>query len=172
MSDLQDAPFLTAARSLPEAIPRRPELPEAPFARQEMPPLMRQHFQSYAPRAADSFEDYLKAGFQQSVVGLAIRKAAPEVAIGPDTPWYGRVLSGAAGIAGDSPAMVVGFAGGAPVGASAGGTIGTAVPVIGNVAGAAGGAVVGGWAGAGALPAGLRATMMEMYTKGEVQSAS
>lgn len=133
---------------------------------------LRQHFAQSGMRAADSFEDYLKAGWQQSVTGLATRGKAPDVAMGEDSPWYGRLLSSVTGIAGDSPAMVIGFAGGAPVGAAAGGTIGTAVPVIGNVAGAAAGTVVGGFAGAAGLPAGLRAAMMEAYTKGEVRSSA
>jgi uncharacterized protein YecE (DUF72 family) len=67
-------------------------------------------------------------------------------------------------MAGDAPAMVAGFAGGAV----AGGAAGTAVPVVGNAVGA----TVGGFAGAGALPAGLRSAMMEMYEKGDVTSSS
>lgn len=133
---------------------------------------LQRHFTQYAPRAATSFDDYITAGFQQSVSGLASRGKAPSVALDENAPWYGRFMSSAAGIAGDLPAIVPGFIGGAAAGGTVGGAVGTAVPVIGNVAGAAGGAVVGGWAGAAALPAGLRAAMMEMYTKGEVQSAS
>lgn len=170
MSDI-DAPFAIAQRDLPMVRPRS-EPQEAPFARGSLPMALRQHFEPIGARAAESFTDYLQAGFQQSVVGLASRGKTPDIQITEETPWYGRAASGFSGIAGDLPAMVAGFFAGAPVGSAVGGAVGTAVPVVGNVAGAAGGAVVGGFAGAGALPAGLRAAMMEMYTKGEVQSAS
>jgi hypothetical protein len=115
-------------------------------------------------RGAKSFTDYLEAGWQNSVTGLATRGRTPEVALSEDSPWYARLTSSLATMAGDAPAMVAGFAGGAV----AGGAAGTAVPVVGNAVGA----TVGGFAGAGALPAGLRSAMMEMYEKGDVTSSS
>lgn len=123
---------------------------------------IRRHFESV--RGAKSFTDYLEAGWQQSVTGLATRGKVPDVALTEDSPWYGRLATSLSTMAGDSPAMLVGFGGGA----LAGGAAGTAVPVVGNAVGA----TVGGFAGAGALPAGLRAAMMEAYTKGEITSAS
>lgn len=133
---------------------------------------LQRYFKQHAPRAAESFDDYLKAGFQQSVTGLATRGKMPDVALDENAPWYGRFMSSVAGIAGDVPAIVPGFVSGAAVGGATGGAVGTAVPVIGNAAGAASGTLIGGWAGANALPAGLRAAMMEMYTKGEIKSSS
>lgn len=122
------------------------------------------HFQDTHARAAASFSDYLEAGFQQSVSGLAARRKAPDVELTSDSPWYGRFMSSVAGLAGDAPAMVPGFVGGAAAGAA----VGSAVPVLGTAAGG----VVGGFAGAAALPAALRSAMMQAYTKGEVKSAS
>lgn len=132
---------------------------------------MQQHFQSVLTRKSESFEDYINAGFQQSVVGLAKRGKAPDVAVDQDTPWYGRAASSVAGMIGDSPAMVAGFMAGAPVGGAVAGAAGSVVPVAGTAAGIAAGSVMGGFAGANALPAALRATMMEAYEKGEVKSA-
>jgi hypothetical protein len=125
---------------------------------------IRQHFAQFAPRAAESFKDYLTAGWQQSVTGLTGRQKAPEVALDENTPWYGRLASSLSGIVGDLPAMIPG----AMAGGAAGGAMGSAVPVLGTAAGT----LMGAWGGASALPAGLRAAMMEMYTKGEVQSSS
>lgn len=167
MSDLGDAPFITAQRELPAVRPApRPELPDAPFAERQpaVSGALRQHFEG-AARRAETFEDFLTAGYQQSVTGLATRGKAPEVAIDTETPWYGRLASTLAGMVGDAPAMVPGFIGGA----AAGGAAGTAIaPGPGTVAGTA----IGGFAGANALPAALRATMMEAYTKGEVTSSA
>lgn len=155
-----------------EVVKSAPPLPPgfsmAPKPKQEGPALsevmVRQHFQTVQAREAKSFEDYLSAGFQQSVLGLAGRGKAPDVAVTADTPWYGRLASSVAGIAGDLPAMVPGFMGGA----AAGGAVGSAVPVVGTATGA----VLGGFGGANALPAALRTAMMDAYTKGEVSSAS
>lgn len=124
---------------------------------------VRDHFATV--RGATSFADYLRAGWQQSVTGLATRGKAPDVVAGSDSAWYERLASGVAGIAGDVPAIIPGFIGGAGVG----GTVGTAVA---GPPGTVAGATVGGFAGAGALPASLRAAMMEAYTKGEVTGSA
>lgn len=124
---------------------------------------LQQHFQQYAPRAAESFGDYLSAGWQSSVTGLATRGKRPEVTLTSDSPWYGHLAAMFPSVAGDLPAMVAGFSIGAPAGAA----VGSAVPVLGTAAGA----VVGGWAGGGALPAGLRTAMMEMYASGDADSS-
>lgn len=144
---------------------RAPAVAEERPAASTVTGALRQHFQSVQARKAESFTDYINAGFQQSVVGLAKRGEAPDVALGQDTPWYGRATASVAGLVGDAPAMIAGFAGGAPVGGIVGGTL-----TAGR--GAAGGAVIGGFAGANALPAALRTVMMDAYTKGEVTSAA
>lgn len=127
---------------------------------------VREHFAGV--RAASSFTDYLEAGWQQSVTGLATRGSLPDVQAAEDSAWYERFASSLAAIAGDVPAMVPGFLGGAAAGSAVGGAAGSVVPGVGTAAGAVGGSVIGGFAGAGALPAGLRAAMMEGYRKGEI----
>ena len=163
-----DAPEVVAAAPTNEVVPawRR-----APAANEPMPGgtptisgALRQHFESVNTREAKDFADYLTAGFQQSVVGLASRGKSPDVAVNTETPWYGRAAASLSTMAGDLPAMVPGFMAGAPVGGAAG----SAFPVVGTAAGS----LIGGFAGANALPAALRATMMDAYQKGEVKSAS
>jgi hypothetical protein len=140
--------------------------------------MARDHFESV--RGAKTFTDYLQAGWQGSVLGLATRGKAPDIEQGEDSAWYQRLAASIAGIAGDAPAMVAGALGGAAAGGLVGGgggaAAGSVVPVAGTAAGATVGAgagtIVGGYAGAGALPAGLRAAMMEAYTKGEVTSST
>lgn len=165
---MNDAPFAV--------VPGGSALSDAPFA---MPDLsgVREHF--HAVRGAQSFEDYLRAGWEQSVTGLARRGKVPEVALTPDSPWYGRVASNVAGLVGDAPAMIAGYVGGAAAGTALGGSTGaaagTVVPGVGTAAGAVGGgaigAQIGGAAGAFALPAGIRAALMDAYTKGHITSA-
>lgn len=104
----------------------------------------------------------LHAGFEKSSSWLLFRKPTdvpPEHA-----DLFYRIASGIGGAVGDIPAYVIGGIGGIMGGASAGGA-------VANVPGAIGGAAVGGWAGAGALPAIIRKSMMDHYEKGEVTSA-
>lgn len=162
----QDAPVVAAVP--PSDLPV-PAWQRAPRARDEegapaVSAALKQHFEFHA-REAKSFDDYLSAGFQQSVTGLAARGKAPDVAVGPETSWYGRFTANVAGMAGDIPAMIPGFMGGA----AAGGAAGTAVA---GPPGAAAGALMGGFGGANALPAALRTAMMDAYTRGEITSAS
>ncbi len=154
MSDLTDAPF-TVAENAPALRARpMPEATDAPFA--ERVPFsggaVRQHFESQA-RGAKSFKDYLSAGWQQSILGLGLREQAPEVAVDQETPWYGRAVSGAVGLAGDIPAMIAGGVTAQVLTAGRGGPVATG-------------------AGAFALPMALRAVMMDAYTKGEVKTSS
>lgn len=157
----------TVAVAEPRNLPRpweRDEMVAQPTPKQApvLAGALKQHFDTHA-RAAKSFEDYINAGFQQSVTGLAARGKAPDVAVDETAPWYGRLTANLTGMAGDVPAMVPGFLGGS----AAGGAVGSAVPVLGTATGA----VVGGFAGANALPAALRTAMMDSYTRGEVGSA-
>lgn len=104
-----------------------------------------------APKKAVGLMDALEAGWQMSVSGLVARGGAPDKALGKDAKIQERVASSLAGLAGDVPAMI----GGALLGA---GTLAPTGP--GAVAGAVGGAF--------ALPAGLRAVLMDAYTNSEV----
>lgn len=137
MSELPDAPFAT-------------DLPNAPFVQPDMTKVARHFAQA---RTAKTFGEYLDAGWQQSVTGLVASGKAPEVALDAETPWYGRLAAGAAGLAGDAPAMLAG---------------GLATTVV---TGGRGGPIAAG-AGAFAAPMAIRAGLMDAYTKGEVNNAS
>lgn len=159
----QDAPLAASQVPAKNAWEKAPILGEEEGVILPLSSALRQHFQTQA-RTAKSFDDYIAAGFQQSVSGLAARGKAPDVQLSTETPWYGRLAASVAGLVGDVPAMVPGFLAGAP----AGGAVGSAFPVIGTAIGAG----AGGFAGANALPAALRTVMMDAYTKGEVKSSS
>ncbi len=106
-----------------------------------------------APQKATDFLGALEAGLQVSVSGLLARNKAPSVQADPDAPWYNRAAGGVAQMVGDVPFMI----GGALLGAGAGIPTGP-------------GAAITGTAGAFALPASLRATLMDGYTKGDFHS--
>jgi hypothetical protein len=110
-----------------------------------------------------SFTDYLSAGWQNSVLGLATRGELPNESLNEDSPIGGAILSGVTQEVGDLPATIAGFLGGSVGGGAAGGAAGTVLPGVGNVAGAAVGATVGGFGGALALPEAIRAGLMEYY---------
>ncbi|MDP3939803.1 MAG: LPD38 domain-containing protein [Deltaproteobacteria bacterium] len=109
--------------------------------------------QTDGPRTARTMLDAIEAGLQISVSGLVARGEAPDVVMPEDAGMAQRITSNASTLAGDAPAMVVGAllggAGGAP-----GGPLALATAV----------------GGAFALPAGLRATLMDAYEKGEFTS--
>lgn len=105
------------------------------------------------PKQAESFIEALEAGLEMSVSGLAVRGESPSVGIGADSPMLHRVGAMSTQVLGDMPAMVAGGL----IGGGAGTPTGP-------------GAAVTAVAGAFALPAGLRAVMMDSYEKGEFQS--
>lgn len=96
------------------------------------------------------FVQAVEAGFGMSVTGLAAKGKLPDQQPTGNEAWYNRIAYSAAQMAGDVPAMiaggVIGGAEGAPTGP---------------------GAALTAAAGAFALPAGLRATMVDAYSKGE-----
>lgn len=102
------------------------------------------------PEKVMDIQGAIEAGYQVSTTGLAVRGVMPEKVLSEDAPWYNRIASQAATMAGDIPAMLAGAAIGG------GGTVETGP-----------GAVIGAMGGAFALPAGLRAVMMDAYDKGE-----
>lgn len=104
-------------------------------------------------KPATTLMDAIDAGFQMSVSGLVARGRMPDKTLSADTPMYQRIAGQAAQVVGDVPAMLAGA-------------------VVGGASGAAAGpaAAVTGAAGAFALPAGLRATLMDSYEKGDFKN--
>lgn len=106
-----------------------------------------------------TFQEALEAGWGMSVgvpgiYGLAGEGKLPEKQLTGEEPWYTSLGYGAAQMVGDIPASVVGAA---VLGAG-----GTAASGPGGIATAS--------AGAFAMPALLRSTMVDAYTKGEFKS--
>lgn len=108
-----------------------------------------------APAKPFTMSDAFAAGWQNSTSGLMSRGKMPDLTLPEDNTWYQRLAFNSTSLAGDVPAMVGGFLAGAGGGAPSG-------P----------GAIVTGTAGAFALPAGLRAVMVDSYKKGEFHSPS
>lgn len=105
---------------------------------------------------ARNFFDYVSAGWDASVTGLATRGKLPDKYIPEDAPDWGRVASLAATLAGDLPAMIVGGAGGA---------------AAGTVLAPGAGTAIGGGAGAMAVPAAIRQALVERYALGDIKGA-
>ena len=103
-----------------------------------------------------TMEDAVAAGWQQSVTGLMLRGKMPDTTLPENNTWYQRIAANVASMAGDLPAMGAGFViGGGSTVAETGPF--AAIPATGA---------------AFAMPAALRATMMDAYSKGEYHSAS
>lgn len=118
-----------------------------------------------SPEVADSFLDAIEAGLEISTTGLFIRGKKPDTVLPEHAPMAYNILAQAGTLIGDIPAMVAGFGGGSVVGGAAG-TF--AAPGPGTVLGGA----IGAGAGAFALPAALRETLMQHYEKGDIQDFS
>lgn len=105
------------------------------------------------PKEAKTFFDNIKAGLEISVPGLLARGQKPDIITPADAPTYMRIASQMSTLAGDLPVMLGGG-------------------VLGGVLGAPGGpiAAVGAGAGAFALPAAMRDTLMLHYQKGDIQN--
>src|SRR3990167_6592884 len=123
MSDLTDAPFLTA-----QAAPQADALPDAPFAGPAR------------PVAASGPLEAVQAGYQGSATGLALRGRLPDIVLDANNAkWYEKALASVGQMGSELPLMVAGAAGGGVVGTAGGGAVG-----------GPGGAVVGGGLGTGA----------------------
>jgi hypothetical protein len=101
-----------------------------------------------APKPVTSFTDALQAGWQMGTTSLSIKP--PTKTLAEDAPWSSRMAYNLAEMTGDVPAMAAGFAIGGGLGVETG-------P----------GAAITGAAGAFALPAALRGTLMDAYEKGQ-----
>lgn len=142
------------------AAPQSPPVPaweRAPVAQPDMSRVGTTMRANLAPKVpgepVTGLLDALEAGLQVSVTGLLTRGEAPSKTVSPEAPLLSRAAGNVGTLVGDIPAMI----GGVLLGAGAGAPTGP-------------GAVVTGMAGAFALPAGLRATLMDAYTKGDFQT--
>ncbi len=120
-----------------------------------------------APKEAATFMEALEAGWDMSVSGLIMGK--PDVVMPSDAPRASRIASQVATLAGDLPAMVAGWAGGATVAAPVFGAAGGVIGPAGAMGGIATGVAVGGAAGAFAAPAAMRKALMDHYEKGDIK---
>lgn len=145
-----------------EPQPQQMPQPQAnPFDEFDAPQPQPQPMQQEASGVFDAFS----AGYQGSATGLFFRGKLPDIVLSPtDADWYERLASGVGTIVSELPIGIVGAIGGGV----AGGAAGTAVPVVGNVAGG----VVGAGAGSMALPAAIRESYIQAYTKGEIESSA
>ena len=104
-----------------------------------------------------TLDDFLQAGFEQSVVSLAVQPQSKEAkrAANLEKSIVQEGAQALGTVTGDLPAFVAGFIGGTMAGIKTG-------P----------GAVVTGFAGSFALPAVLRTVMMDAYENGDIDSFS
>ena len=105
---------------------------------------------------AKTLWDALKAGWQNSSLGLAWRDKMPDTSMPKDPSFAMGLMNQAGSLAGDFPAMVAGGAFGAGVGAGLGGLEGSVVPVAGTAAGAVTEGTMGAMGGAFAAPKAIR----------------
>jgi hypothetical protein len=162
-------PFDQFDKPQPQQMPQ----PQAnPFDEFDAPQPQPQPTQTEASGVFEAFQ----AGYQGSALGLGPgfdvgplriggRGKLPDIVLSPtDADWYERLASGVGSVLSELPFGIVGAIGGG----AAGGAAGTAVPVVGNVTGA----VVGAGAGSMALPAAIRESYIQAYTKGEIESTA
>lgn len=149
----EDAPIVQAAA------PRQP-WEDAPIVRPA------------GPRTANGFLDALEAGWQGSATGLALRMRLPDVVLDhTNAKWYEKVAAAGAQMVSEIPEMVVGAVAGGAAGTAGGAAVGSAVPVVGTIAGGAVGGILGTGAGAFAVPAAIRESLIQAYTANEVGSS-
>ena len=108
------------------------------------------------PSIGETVSQALTAGYQESVAGLIARQAEPSVAA-PES-LLGTTVAGVTSIIYDTPVMIPAFVGGAIAG---GAVTGPLAPL---------GAPVGGMAAAFAVPAGMRAALIDGYRNGSYTS--
>ena len=117
------------------------------------------------PRLAADMLDAIRSGFQGSATGLALRRGLPDVVLDPyHSTWYEKALAGTTQVLSELPLMI----GGGAAGTIAGGGAGTAVA---GPVGTAFGGVMGMGAGAFAVPAAIRTTLVESYKAGTADSS-
>jgi hypothetical protein len=108
------------------------------------------------PDLIDLVHEGIKIGYQNSALGLYNREALPDVELDADAPFIAKLASQFSGVVSDFPIMVGGAIIGAPAGTA------TMGPGVGTIAGAG--------AGAFALPAALRESLVLAYRDGSIDS--
>jgi soluble lytic murein transglycosylase-like protein len=112
------------------------------------------------PKLAQTPWDAFAAGWDRSVTGLIVNRRAPTTVLPQNASITNKVLNAVGQFAGDAPASVAGFFGGA----AAGTTAGAAVPVGGETGVTeAIGAVGGAGFGMGATPEASRQILLDAY---------
>src|SRR6185312_9395328 len=107
-------------------------------------------------RVGTGIGDALRAGYQSSATGLMLRGRLPDVVLDPHhAKWYEKLAASIGQLGSDVPEMVLGSIGGTAAGTAAAGPVG---------------AILGGGAGAFAVPAAIRESLMQAY-KGDVTSS-
>lgn len=154
MAGWEDAPLLAAAGPAPGSW--------------ESAPIV----QPRSTRSAAGILDAIQAGYQGSATGLAIRGQLPDVVLDAHhSKWYEKASAGFAQVVSELPEMAVGAYVGGTAGAAGGAAAGSRVPVIGTAAGAFWGGLTGSGAGAFAVPAAIRSSLIEAYKSGTVDSS-
>lgn len=110
-------------------------------------------------KPVSNWSDAIQAGYQNSIVGLALRGEAPSLAITADSSTPEKVISAIAQGIGDLPATIMGGV----FGGAAGTAAGTAVAGPG---GAVAGGAVGSMAGMGFVPEYIRSALIKEYNSG------
>lgn len=121
------------------------------------------NFSTYAgqdPKLTQNPVEAFAAGWDRSVTGLVINQSAPSSVTPRDAGMVSQVANAVGQFAGDVPASVAGFFGGAAAGAAGGALVPGA-----NLTGApeAAGAVIGAGVGAGATPEAGRQILLDAY---------
>lgn len=118
-------------------------------------------------KMASGFLQEADAAWQHSLGGL-FTGGKPTLNQDPNAPWYDKIGSIPAGLAGDLPFMVAGGAAGTfagePIGIAAGSVAGPVGAAVGAVAGPFVGAAMGGFG----APAALKKGILEHYDKGDI----
>ena len=162
---LQVAPADTAkAPALTTPPPAAPRAPAGMYDGLELAPA--QPTPTAPPqREAKGFLESAQAGLQASAPGLLWRGKLPELVLNPETAsWWERAVSGIAQIGAELPIMVPAAIAGAPPGAAIGSAI--AGPGPGTVAGS----LLGAGFSMGAVPAGIRESLIQSYKSGETKT--
>jgi len=108
------------------------------------------------PRVARGISEAFTAGYQGSIAGLVDRGRMPDIVLDPEhSRWYEKLAASASQMFNEAPEMVAG--------AVVGGAAGTPAGPFGTIVGAGVGSM--------AVPAAIRESLIQAYSKGAVTSS-